>query len=115
MAVIGTLTAAFMTLWNTNEGFRAAITEIWNGIVATVQGFCQEIVEKVNALGFDFQNITDMLKAIWNGFCSLLAPVFTGAFQLIADTLSVVLNTISSILSVFIGIFTGTGRAHGKV
>ena len=107
VAVIGTLTAAFMTLWNTNEGFRAAITEIWNGIVATVQGFCQEIVEKVNSLGFDFQNITEMLKAIWNGFCSLLAPVFTGAFQLIADTLRVVLNTISGILSVFIGIFTG--------
>lgn len=107
VAVIGTLTAAFMTLWNTNEGFRTAITEIWSGIVATVQGFCQEIVEKINALGFDFQNITEVLKAIWNGFCSVLAPVFTGAFQLISDTLSVVLNTISGLLSVFIGIFTG--------
>lgn len=107
VAVIGTLIAAFMTLWNTNEGFRTAITEIWNGIVATVQGFCQEIVEKINALGFDFQNITEVLKAIWNGFCSVLAPVFTGAFQLISDTLSVVLNTISGLLSVFIGIFTG--------
>ena len=111
VAVIGTLTAAFMTLWNTNEGFRTAITEIWNGIVATVQGFCQEIVEKINALGFDFQNITEVLKAIWNGFCSMLAPVFTGAFQLISDTLSVVLNTISGILSVFIGVFTGDWKA----
>lgn len=37
----------------------------------------------------------------------MLAPVFTGAFQLISDTLSVVLNTISGLLSVFIGIFTG--------
>ena len=52
VAVIGTLTAAFMTLWNTNEGFRAAITEIWNGIGSTVQGFCQEIVEKVNSPWF---------------------------------------------------------------
>ena len=95
-----------MTLWNTNEGFRTAITEIWNGIVSTVQGFCQEIVEKINALGFDFQNITEVLKAIWDGFCSVLAPVFTGAFQLISDTLGVVLNTLSGLFSVFAGIFT---------
>ena len=33
VAVIGTLVAAFMNLWNTNEEFRTAITGIWNDIV----------------------------------------------------------------------------------
>ena len=107
VAVIGTLVAAFMTLWNTNEEFRTAITAIWEGIKATFAAFAQEITAKLNSLGFDFQSITDVLKAVWNGFCAVLAPVFEGAFQLISSILSVVLNTLSSLLSVFIGVFTG--------
>ena len=37
VAVIGTLVAAFMNLWNTNEEFRKAITGIWNDIVSKVK------------------------------------------------------------------------------
>lgn len=107
VAVIGTLVAAFLTLWNTNEEFRTAITAIWEGIKTTFSNFAQEITEKLNSLGFDFKSITDVLKAIWDGFCAVLAPVFTGAFQLISDTLSVVLDTLSGLLSVFVGVFTG--------
>ena len=39
-AVVGTLAAAFVHLWNTNEGFRKAITGTWNKIRETVSGFC---------------------------------------------------------------------------
>lgn len=107
VAVIGTLVAAFLHLWNTNEGFREAIIVTWNTIKETVSTFCQGIVDRLNALGFSFQNITEVLSAVWNGFCSLLAPVFEGAFQAIAVVLSTVLNVITGILDVFIGLFTG--------
>ncbi len=107
VAVIGTLVAAFLHLWNTNEGFREAIIGTWNTIKETVSTFCQGIVDRLNALGFEFSNITEVLGAIWNGFCSLLAPVFEGAFQAIAVVLSTVLNVITGILDVFIGLFTG--------
>ena len=107
VAVIGTLVAAFMTLWNTNEEFRTAITAIWEGIKTTFATFAQEITTKLNSLGFDFKSITDVLKVVWNGFCAVLAPVFEGAFQLISSILSVVLNTLSGLLSVFVGVFTG--------
>ncbi len=40
VAVIGTLVAAFMHLWNTNDGFREAIIGTWNKIKGTVSGFC---------------------------------------------------------------------------
>lgn len=40
VAVIGTLVAAFMHLWNTNDGFREAIIGTWNKIKETVSGFC---------------------------------------------------------------------------
>lgn len=107
VAVIGTLVAAFLHLWNTNEGFREAIIGTWNTIRETVSTFCQGIVDRLNALGFSFKDITEVLSAVWNGFCSLLAPVFEGAFQAIAAVLSTVLNVITGILDVFIGLFTG--------
>lgn len=107
VAVIGTLVAAFLHLWNTNEGFREAITGTWNTIKETVSTFCQGIVDRLNALGFSFKDITEVISAVWNGFCSLLAPVFEGAFQAIATVLSTVLNVITGILDVFIGLFTG--------
>ena len=54
VAVIGTLVAAFMHLWNTNEEFRTAITNIWNGSVEKVRGFCDQLTQRRNALGVDF-------------------------------------------------------------
>ena len=51
VAVIGTLVAAFMNLWNTNEEFRTAITGIWNDIVSKVKGFCDQLTQRINGLG----------------------------------------------------------------
>lgn len=107
VAVIGTLVAAFMHLWNTNDGFREAIIGTWNRIKETVSGFCQGIVDRLNALGFEFKDILDVLKTAWDAFCSLLAPVFEGVFNNIANILSTVAGVITGILDVFIGIFTG--------
>lgn len=107
IAIIAALVAAFATLWKTNEEFRNKMTSIWNEIKETVGGFCDGIVERINSLGFDFQNITEILWSIWKGFCDLLAPVFTGVFQYIADTIGVVLDVILGIFDVFISIFKG--------
>lgn len=107
VAVIGTLVAAFVHLWNTNEGFREAIIGTWNRIKKTVSGFCQGIVDRLNALGFSFQDITGVIKTVWDGLCQFLAPVFEGVFNHIADILSTVTGVITGILDVFIGLFTG--------
>lgn len=107
VAVIATLVAAFMHLWNTNDGFREAIIGTWNRIKETVSGFCQGIVDRLNALGFEFKDILDVLKTAWDAFCSLLAPIFEGVFNNIANILSTVTGVITGILDVFIGIFTG--------
>lgn len=107
VAVIGTLVVAFMHLWNTNDGFREAIIGTWNKIKETVSGFCQGIVDRLNALGFEFKDILDVLKTAWDAFCSLLAPVFEGVFNNIANIFSTVTGVITGILDVFIGIFTG--------
>ena len=107
VAVIAVLIAAFKHLWDTNEEFRNAITAIWNGIVSKIQAFCQSIVDRLNALSFEFGSIVDVLKSLWDGLCQFLAPVFEAAFSVVSTVLGSVLDVITGLLDVFIGLFTG--------
>lgn len=107
VAVIGVLIAAFANLWKTNEEFRSKMTAIWDGIKSKFESFAQGIVDRLNALGFDFENFGEVVKAIWDGFCSLLAPIFEGVFNQISVILGSVLDALTGIFDVFIGIFTG--------
>ena len=107
VAVIAVLVAAFTHLWKTNDGFRENIIATWTQIKETVSNFCQGIVDRLNSLGFEFSSITEVLKAVWDGFCNLLAPVFEGAFRFISDTLSTVLDVILNTVDFFIAVFSG--------
>ena len=107
VAVIAVVVAAIKHLWDTNEEFRQKVTAIWEQIKSIFSGFCQGIVDRINALGFDFKNITEVIKAVWDGLCKFLKPVFEGVFQQIANIFKVVTDVILNVLDVFIGIFTG--------
>lgn len=107
VAIIAVLIAAFANLWKTNEDFRNKMTAIWDGIKSKFESFAQGIVDRLNALGFDFKNFGEVVKAIWDGFCSLLAPIFEGVFNEISVILGSVLDALTGIFDVFIGIFTG--------
>ena len=107
VAVIGVLIAAFANLWKTNEEFRNKMTAIWDSIKSKFESFAQGIVDRLNALGFDFENFGEVVKAIWDGFCSLLAPIFEGVFNQVSVILGSVLDALTGIFDVFIGIFTG--------
>lgn len=107
VAVIAVLVAAFVHLWNTNEGFREAILGTWEKIKTTVSNFVEGIRERLAALGISFSDIAETIKAIWNGLCAVLAPIFEGAFNAIANVLQTMLGVITGILDVFIGLFTG--------
>ena len=107
VAAIAALVAAFMHLWNTNEDFKNNILGIWEQIKSTFSGLTQGITDRINALGFNFESFTDMLKAAWDALCNLLAPVFEGVFQNIANIFSEISGIILGLLDVFIGLFTG--------
>lgn len=106
-AGIGVLVAAFMTLWNTNEGFRESMTGIWDGIKEKFSGFIDGVQERLPALQEAFTNIVNTIQPLWEGFCAILAPAFEGAFSLISTIISIVLDVVLGILDVFIGVFTG--------
>ena len=101
------LAAAFMTLWKTSDEFRGKITDTINQIKESFAGFGDEFVSKINELGFDFSSFTEMMSAAWKSFCDILAPIFTGTFELIASTVDMVLNQILALTDIFVGVFTG--------
>lgn len=107
VAIIAVLAAAFVDLWKNNEEFRDKITSIWEEIKSTFERLTQGIVEKVNELGFDFESFSELLKAIWQGLCDFLAPIFEGVFQQMSNIFSFATNTILSVLDIFVGLFTG--------
>lgn len=107
IAVITAVALAFTNLWKNNEEFRNKITAIWDGIKAKFDEFGQGIVDRLNALGFEFENITEVMKAVWDGFCEVLAPIFEGVFQQISNILSEALDILTGLFDIFAGIFTG--------
>lgn len=107
VAAIAGIAAVVMTLWKNNEGFRDAITEIWGRIKAVFETFTQGIVERLNAMGFSFSSFTEVISAVWNEFCNLLAPVLEAAFSTIATALETAFNVILGIWDLFSALFSG--------
>lgn len=107
IAVITAVALAFTNLWKNNEEFRNKITAIWDGIKAKFDEFGQGIVDRLNALGFEFEYITEVMKAVWDGFCEVLAPIFEGVFQQISNILNEALDILTGLFDIFAGIFTG--------
>lgn len=107
IAVITAVALAFTNLWKNNEEFRNKITAIWDGIKAKFDEFGQGIVDRLNALGFEFEDITEVMKAVWDGFCEVLAPIFEGVFQRISNILNEALDILTGLFDIFAGIFTG--------
>lgn len=108
VVVITLLVASFATLWKTNEEFRNKVIGIWEQIKGKFQEFSDAITEKINALGFNFKDITDVIKGAWEGFANVIAsPIITNALQSIADTFGNVLDFVLGAVDTLFGLFTG--------
>lgn len=106
--VITLLVASFATLWKTNEEFRNKVIGIWEQVKGKFQEFSDAITEKINALGFNFKDMTNVIKGAWEGFANVIAsPIITNALQLIADTFGNVLDFILGAVDTLLGLFTG--------
>ena len=107
IAIVAALALAFMHLWRTNEEFRNKILAIWDGLKEAFAAFTDGIVQRLNDMGFEFTSITDVIKAVWEKLCAILAPLFEGAFSAIASILQGALTILTGLFDVFAGIFTG--------
>lgn len=77
VAAIAVVAGAFVTLWTTDEDFRNRMQEDWNNIVNVTKKSCDDIVQALNTLGFNFTSIKD----VWIGFCETIAPMFSNALR----------------------------------
>ena len=107
VAAVGVLIAAFVSLWRNNEEFRNNITAIWDGLKAKFEAFGQGIVDRLNKMGFEFDNFGEIVKAAWDYICNYLAPVFENAFDAVAAVLGGALDVLMGLFDVFAGLFTG--------
>lgn len=107
VVAIGVLVAAFVHLWQTNEEFRNNITATWSNIKARFDQFGNGIVQRLNNMGFEFKNFSEVVTAAWNGMCQILAPVFEQSFKAVEAVLSGVLDVLDGMLDFWIGAFTG--------
>lgn len=89
VTLIAGLVVALITLWNTNDGFREAVTNAWEKIkevfgtvIDAIKGFFSGLVEKV--------------QTAWESVKETVTNVFTA----IADTVSAVWETIKNVITV---------------
>lgn len=71
VTAIVALTAGIVYLWKTNEGFRDAVIEIWNGIKDTITGVADFIVEK-------WQATTTWFSEMWQNMLLIATPFVEG-------------------------------------
>ena len=107
IAVVALLVAAFVHLWKTNEEFRNKITGIWDGIKAKFAEAGQKITEAINKLGFDFKDITEAMKAAWDGLCNALAPILEGVFKALGEIIEGIIDVVTGVIEVIVGLISG--------
>lgn len=107
VAVIGVLVAAFVTLWKTNETFRSKIVSVFDEVKTKIGESINSIKETLSNLNVDFSGVINVLKSLWVGFCNIIAPLFTNAFQGVATAIESVMTIIEGIVQTAVGIING--------
>lgn len=101
IAAITALVAAFIYLWNTNEGFRQFWIDLWEGIK-------QAVITARNAitsfLSTAWESILSLAQTVWGGISGFFTTlwegikgVFTSAWEAISGVMTTIWNTITSI------------------
>lgn len=92
IAAITALVAAFIYLWNTNEGFRQFWIDLWNNIQQVAVTVWNAIAEFFTAI---WSGIRSVAETVWNAISSF----FSGLWENIKNVFMTVVNAISTFLS----------------
>lgn len=107
VGVLAGLTAAIVYLWNTNEGFRTAVSEAWNAIWGTIQGviaqlqpYVQQAWEAIsNAVTQAMNVIMPIVSAGFQFIIAVAVPILQQLLQNVGNTFQVILSTITGVMN----------------
>jgi phage-related minor tail protein len=115
IAVVGTLIATMIEAYNTNDEFKASITDLWENHVKPLADkfgdFVNAIMDLIDVLSKAFFTligfITGDVVTGWSGaftaIWKVVEPIIAGIF----DLLSAVLEILTGIIQFLTGVFTG--------
>ena len=114
VTLIAGLVVALITLWNTNDGFREAVTNIWNAIKTTVTNVINSIKSAIssvfNAIKSTISSILNSIKStftsVWNSIKSTVANVINGVKSTISSGLNAAKSTVSGVLNSIKAVFS---------
>ena len=104
--LIAGLVTALVTLWNTNEGFREAVTNIWEGIKSVFVSAWEGIKTVWDTVADFFSNIWDQIQKIFEPVTSFFSNVFGMAWEGIKVYWDAVVGYFSQIWETIKGIFS---------
>nr|DAZ78009.1 MAG TPA: tail tape measure protein [Caudoviricetes sp.] len=89
VTLIAGLVVALITLWNTNDGFREAVTNAWEFIKNAVS-------TALDAISTTISNIWNAIKTTVTNVINSIKSVISSVFNAIKSTISSILNSIKS-------------------
>ena len=123
VTLIAGLVVALITLWNTNDGFREAVTNIWNAIKTTVTNVINSIKSVIssvfNAIKSTISSILNSIKStftsVWNSIKSTVANVINGVKSTISSGLNAAKSTVSGVLNSIKAVFSNVWNGGKSV
>lgn len=79
--LIAGVTAALLTLWTTNEDFRAAVTSAWNRLCDAVTWVCDKIRGAFDAVGDKFREIKNKFMGFLSDFKDIGWNIVSGIWD----------------------------------
>ena len=103
VAAIAALVAALIYLWNTNDGFREAVTNAWEAIKSAfssaIDAICGFFSDFAASAGEVWESIKSTISGVLDSISGTISNVWSG----ITSTVSGAINTVSSTVSSVFG------------
>ena len=100
VTIIASLVAAFVTLWNTNEGFRQSVQNVWNSVVGFFQNAWNSIVSVFSGWG-------EFFGGLWNSITDAFSGVFDWFYDIGSNIVNGIKSGISAMWNSLVGWFSG--------